>query len=102
MELYAYIYTFRDMFISNKLNYIKILRNHEFYCFIRYTMTHVKCFFFILLYEYAIKKSKSCAFYFFKLYTFILLTSTIVPGINYFVILTHPLHQLQVRKRRTV
>ena len=36
---------------------------------------------------------------FFNLYTFILLTSTIVPGINYFVVITHPLHQLQVRKR---
>jgi len=29
----------------------------------------------------------------------ILLTSTLVPGINYFVVTTHPLHQLQVRKR---
>jgi len=37
--------------------------------------------------------------FFFKLYAFILLTSTIVPGINYFVVTTHPLHQLQVRKR---
>jgi len=36
---------------------------------------------------------------FFKLYAFILLTSTLVPGINYFVVTTHPLHQLQVRKR---
>jgi len=34
-----------------------------------------------------------------NLYAFILLTSTIVPGINYFVVITHPLHQLQVRKR---
>jgi len=34
----------------------------------------------------------------FKLYAFILLTSTLVPGINYFVVTTHPLHQLQVRK----
>jgi len=47
--------------------------------------------------------------FFFKLYAFILLTSTLVPGmlltstlvpgINYFVVTTHPLHQLQVRKR---
>jgi len=36
---------------------------------------------------------------FFKLYTSILLTSTIVPSINYFVVITHPLDQLQVRKR---
>ena len=28
-----------------------------------------------------------------NLYAFILLTSTIVPGINYFVVITHPLHQ---------
>jgi len=34
-----------------------------------------------------------------KLYAFILLTSTIVPVINYFVVINHPLHQLQVRKR---
>jgi len=33
---------------------------------------------------------------FFKLYAFNLLTSTLVPGINYFVVITHPLHQLQV------
>jgi len=37
--------------------------------------------------------------YFFNPYAFILLTSTIVPGINYFVVITHPLYQLQVRKR---
>ena len=36
---------------------------------------------------------------FFNLYAFILLTSTIVPGIKYFVVITHPLHQLLVRKR---
>jgi len=36
---------------------------------------------------------------FLKLYAFISLTSTVVPGINYFVVITHPLHQLQVRKR---
>ena len=35
----------------------------------------------------------------FKLYAFILLTSTLVPGINYFVVITHPRHQLQFRKR---
>ena len=34
--------------------------------------------------------------FFFKLYAFILLTSTLVPGINYFVVTTHPLHQLLV------
>ena len=34
----------------------------------------------------------------FNLYAIILLTSTIVPGINYFVVITHPLNQLQVRK----
>jgi len=38
-------------------------------------------------------------FFLFKLYAFILLTSTLVPGINYFLVTTHPLHQLQVRKR---
>jgi len=36
---------------------------------------------------------------FFNMYAFILLTSTIVPGINYFVVITRPLHQLQVRRR---
>jgi len=36
--------------------------------------------------------------HFFNLYAFILFTSTIVPGINYFVVVTHPLHRLQVRK----
>ena len=39
--------------------------------------------------------------FFFNLYAFILLTSTLVPGINYFAVTTHPLHQLQVRKRRS-
>jgi len=38
--------------------------------------------------------------YFFELYAFIILTSTLVLGINYFVVITHPRHQLQVRKRR--
>ena len=33
------------------------------------------------------------------MYAFILLVSIIVLGINYFVIITHPLHHLQVRKR---
>ena len=37
----------------------------------------------------------------FNLYAFILLTSTIVPGINYFVVINRPLHQLQVRRRRS-
>jgi len=37
--------------------------------------------------------------FFFNLYAFILLTSTIVPGIIYFVVITHPLHKLQVRRR---
>ena len=32
---------------------------------------------------------------FFKLYAFILLTSTLVPGINYFVVTTHPLHRVR-------
>jgi len=36
---------------------------------------------------------------FFNLYAFMLLVSTVVPGINYFVVITHPLHQLQVRRR---
>ena len=52
------------------------------------------------------KKITSIVLFFFKLYAFILLTSTLVlltstlvPGINYFVVTTHPLHQLQVRKR---
>jgi len=35
--------------------------------------------------------------FFLKLYAFILLTSTLVPGINYFVVTTHPLHQLGIR-----
>jgi len=43
--------------------------------------------------------SLSKTIFFFKLYAFILLTSTLVPGINYFVVTSHPLHQLQVRKR---
>jgi len=30
-----------------------------------------------------------------------LLTSTLVPGINYLVVIAHPLHQLQVRRRRS-
>ena len=38
----------------------------------------------------------SINYIFFKLYAFILLTSNLVPGINYFVVITHPLHQLQV------
>ena len=35
---------------------------------------------------------------FFELYAFIIpvLTSTLVLGINYFVVITHPLHQLHV------
>ena len=33
------------------------------------------------------------------MYPFIMLTSTLVPGINCYVIITHPFHQLQVRKR---
>ena len=36
---------------------------------------------------------------FFALYAFIILTSTLVLGINYFVIITRPLHQIQVLKR---
>ena len=36
---------------------------------------------------------------FFELYAFIILTSTLVLGINYFVIITRPLHQIQVLKR---
>ena len=39
--------------------------------------------------------------FFLNLFAFILLTSTLVPGINYFVFITHPLHQLQVRKRNS-
>ena len=35
---------------------------------------------------------------FFELYTFIILTSTLVLGINYFVIIARPLHPMQVRK----
>ena len=46
-------------------------------------------------------RSHTIIYIFFKLYAFILLTSTLVPGINYFVVTTHPLHQLQVRKRNT-
>ena len=34
------------------------------------------------------------SFVFFNLYAFILLTSTLVPGINYLEIITHPLHIL--------
>jgi len=37
--------------------------------------------------------------YFFDLYVFIILTSTLVLGINYFVIMTRPLHPIPVRKR---
>ena len=33
-------------------------------------------------------------FFIFKLYAFILLTSTLVPGINYFVVTTHPIFVL--------
>ena len=36
---------------------------------------------------------------FFELYAFIILTSTLVLGINYFVIITRPLHPIPVRKR---
>ena len=36
---------------------------------------------------------------FFELCTFVILTSTLVLGINYFVIITRPLHPIQVRKR---
>ena len=36
--------------------------------------------------------------FFWKLYAFII-PSTLVLGINYFVIITHPLHRIQVRKR---
>ena len=37
--------------------------------------------------------------HFFELYAFIILTSTLVLGINYFVIITRPLHPIPVRKR---
>ena len=40
--------------------------------------------------------------YFFELYAFIILTSTLVPGINYFVVITRPLHQIQVWKRNSI
>jgi len=33
---------------------------------------------------------------FFELYAFIILTSTLVLGINYFVIITRPLHPIMV------
>ena len=36
---------------------------------------------------------------FFELYAFIILTSTLVLGIIYFVIITRPLHPIPVRKR---
>ena len=36
---------------------------------------------------------------FFELYAFIILTSTLALGINYFVIITRPLHPIPVRKR---
>ena len=36
---------------------------------------------------------------FFELYASIILTSTLVLGINYFVIITRPLHPIPVRKR---
>ena len=38
---------------------------------------------------------------FFELYAFIILTSTLVLGINYFVIITRPLHPIPVRKTCT-
>jgi len=37
--------------------------------------------------------------FFFELYAFIILTSTLVLGINYFVIITRPLHPIPVQKR---
>ena len=36
--------------------------------------------------------------FFFELYAFIILPSTLVLGINYFVIITRPLHPIPVRK----
>jgi len=45
--------------------------------------------------EYAMKSLD----FFFELYAFIILTSTLVLGINYFVIITRPLHPIPVRKR---
>ena len=47
------------------------------------------------------EKIKKDGFYFifFELYAFIILTSTLVLGINYFVIITRPLHPIPVRKR---
>ena len=36
---------------------------------------------------------------FFELYAFIILTSTLLLCINYFVIITRPLHPIPVRKR---
>ncbi len=38
---------------------------------------------------------------FFVLYAFIISTSILVQGMNYFVVITRPLHQIQVRKRRS-
>ena len=40
-----------------------------------------------------------CVDIFHSLCAFILLTSTILPGINSFIVIIRPLHQLQIRKR---
>ena len=43
--------------------------------------------------------------FFFKLYAFILLTSTLVPGINYFVVTTHPImliHEKYAETRKPI
>jgi len=45
------------------------------------------------------KKRNSIGSNFFELYAFIILTSTLVLGINDFVIITRPLHPIPVRKR---
>ena len=65
------------------------------------------CFYFIIFFKlYAFILLTSTLIFFNCRYAFILLTSTLAPGINYCVessyklqLILHPLHQLQVRKR---
>jgi len=45
------------------------------------------------------RRSVSLLVLFFLMYAFIILTSILVLGINYFVVMTHPLHPIQVRER---
>ena len=70
------------------------LRVNVFLCFQQPNLVFLCIFLFFL-------KSKNSLLLFFELYDFIIpvLASTLVLGINYFGLITHPLHQLQVWKR---